>query len=365
MMKFLKKISFNSPRISGHIMTRQTGIQAYDWYIASPDGVGDDIKQRLKNFINDYIIKLYMRSPMYGLYALNYEFVNYNGANVPRPLKIYEPEAIDFEGSDIIYTEGKQKFRVYEPLQNGWLTHIYNPSYRGGILRTVGLFEILRNESIQEWASYNKRLKGILAGLIDPQKYEDTQSRLGLSDEQMAKSMDNIDFALENAGSNNWFRAHNFADIKAFQIADAQASGSFSNIINFYDTNIAIAILGQANTSELPSGGGSRAALEVLNLIRNDIIFYDMNNIQSIANDLLLQYYRRNYDPAAQESPYSFEFVYDDETEDVEANARVLETISRIPGVLLNSDELYRKIKMTKPANVPDVITLQQPTAIV
>ena len=75
--------------------------------------------------------------------------------------------------------------------------------------------------------------------------------------------------------------------------------------------DIAIAVLGQANTSELPNHGGSRAALEVLRLISKDIFYSDMVRVESIINRFLLIGYRLNYDKTAVKTPFNFRFDID------------------------------------------------------
>ena len=126
---------------------------------------------------------------------------------------------------------------------------------------------------------------------------------------------------MENLGTDNATSAINTLngiEVKLGTLADTNAAASFDLHKKALESDISIAILGQANTTELPANGGSRAALQVLNLIRQDILFSDIINIQTAIQRLLtidsyLNKQTMNID-------YKFDFIYDDVI-DTESNA--------------------------------------------
>ena len=134
------------------------------------------------------------------------------------------------------------------------------------------------------------------------------------------------------------------------ELTNSKSLDSFKEFILLLNSETAIAIIGQSNTTELPNQGGSRAALQVLNLIRNDILFADMLSLKKIINEQVLLYdYKLNYEANANESPLHFDFVFD-EAKDVETNARMLDVVTNI-GMPIKKDEAYKLLNLTVPTD--------------
>lgn len=84
------------------------------------------------------------------------------------------------------------------------------------------------------------------------------------------------------------------------KLVDAAGGASFKDFKTELEGDVAVAVRGQANTAQLPPSGGSRAALEVLNLIRRDIHHADIRLAeQSAAAQLVDRDYRINVDRRA------------------------------------------------------------------
>lgn len=356
LIEVLQKIAYFSPRISGHILTRRTAIQSYDWTFLDEDSErAKALKLKLYNFIN-YIIYNYIDAVNFGIVAFTYNYELQDKWQIPIIQQKIKPSLLDYDDQNVYqFIPNENKYYPLPPANT--LHFIYNPFVRGGILRTILIPEILRNTTLTEWANLNKLLKGIITSIIDPDKLTNAKSLMQLNNEQIEANLKNIDTAIQNADQYNMLRTLNFAEIKTQSIADAQSGNSYKLFIDALNADIAIAYLGQANTTELPNHGGSRAALNVLNLIRADILYADLLNIKTKINEWLVQFYRINFDANAIDIPIKFDFIYD-ANEDIETNARTFEYISHISSVEVDANEFYAKLGLTRPANVPDIINI-------
>lgn len=352
LMSMLMRIAQASPRIKGHILTRKTALSAYDWKITG-DEKADLMELRLKKAIAS-IINHHTDTPLFGnaLFEIKPtydEFLSAQILNIKRVLPV-QYKALNDEKFVILDDNNNVIKQIdFAITQNEYIGETDGEVSTGGVLRSIMFHEILRNTTIQEWANLNLRLKGILLGLIDVEKFVRSATLLQSDSTKTAAEFQALEDTLKSAGENNYGVMQDSLEVKLAQIADAAAGGSFATFKKELDSDISIAILGQANTSELPSNGGSRAALQVLNMIRQDIHYSDMIRVKSLIDKLILIDYRLNIMPNAQVAPYNFEWVYE-ENIDVESNARVIEILVR-SGVSLNvsKNDLYRITGIPKP----------------
>ena len=153
------------------------------------------------------------------------------------------------------------------------------------------------------------------------------------------------ELAAQNAIQHNYVVTSDFIEFKLNQIAQ-QAGSNFKDFIDLLNRDIAIAILGQANVPDLPSGSGSRAALQIQKMISADIMHADMVRIEKLVNRLLWLDYKLNFDPNASEAPYKFQFILAQE-QDIEKNAAALETLSQF--LPMKKQEAYAMVGLTPP----------------
>jgi len=359
LLELLQLISFYSPRIAGHILTRKTAIQSFSWDITDAENPErkDVIKNKLNSFINT-IIENYIISVNFGICVIDYSYLLADDMFVPDKVNVLNPINLDYDSEDIYHYNAEEK--KYETISKDNIIYfIYNKFIRGGILRTILIPEILRQNALMEWNNLNKLLKGIITSIVDPEKLSAARALLNLNEHQIKENLNNIDTAIAKAEEYNYLRTLNFAEIKTQSIADAKSGASYLQLIEALNKDIAIAYLGQANTTELPNSGGSRAALNVLNLIRNDILLADLQNIKNKINEFLLQFYKINFNPAAERSPLAFDFVFD-ENEDIETNARIFEYLARLNNVAVDTNEFYKKLNLKRPEGLEDIVVLSE-----
>lgn len=197
-------------------------------------------------------------------------------------------------------------------------------------MRSIGELEILRRDAIFEWGNYLRKLKGLIQGI---DKGADDEER------QVAAN------ALRTAIENNYLLTSDMIDFKFHNIAST-AGSSFKDFLEFINSAISVAVLGQANTTELPSKAGSRAALSVQKLITDDIMFSDVATLEKTVNSQLLAFdHIMHYGTPTPN--YRFKVILD-ETEDFEKNAIIIrEAISA--GIPLKKSEVYEKLGLTVP----------------
>ena len=103
-------------------------------------------------------------------------------------------------------------------------------------------------------ANYNKKLKGLIQAKSDEGQKEDAAA------------------ALNSFVTNGYSITDKDVEFLVNDLTSAKSLDSFRLFIDMLNTDISIAILGQTNINDLPDNGGSRAAIQVQELIRKDIL---------------------------------------------------------------------------------------------
>ncbi len=340
-----------SGRLRGHVLTRRTAITSYDWDIA-PDDKADieraqEVRARLKKTINR-ILNRHTQTPLFGALAIKLEPVDVEGKWSLRPVRIYRPDEIERTGDDlddvaILVSEGAAVKREYPDNPQTWITETDEDTFvQGGILRSLIYNEKLRLDNVQEWANANRKIKGLLIS-----KLKEFASD---ADKSVAKQ------TLSNVNTYGFGITSDAADYEFLQIITSAGSQWFSDFIKLLSDEESIAILGQANTTQLPNNGGSRAALQVLQLIRADIHYADIVRIeQTLMPQLLLADHQLNHDPAALVAPWRFALRLA-EDRDAEKEIRTIAEALQ-SGVSLKRQEVYERINYSMPADGDDILT--------
>lgn len=353
-------------RLLGHYITRTTALSSFGWDIqpisplppgrkvtpdrslSSPALAGrievTAVKERNSDAIN-FLITSHCNTPFYGASLYKLDFRNTTeGTAISVTQKILNQD-FDFDSGYIhFYSDGRYSYTLSssEAADKLFLLDVFNHDLKGGILRAIMPLEIIRFDMILENANYLRKLKGILQIINKGGASSDSQSA--------------AESAAQNAVSNNFFISDDLIELKLNEIA-GQGGQNFRDFIDMINNDMAIAVLGQANTSELPANGGSRAALQVMRLISQDIFYADMTRIENLINRFLLFDYRLNADKTALNTPYKFRFIIEEE-QDIEKNAAALEAVNRVLPV--KKEEAYRFVNFTPPAPDDDILPIKQ-----
>jgi phage gp29-like protein len=360
LMSCLQRMAESSPRVMSGIQTRQTALTAFSWELTPIiDGAADaDLEKakqarlRLRKII-DRLLMWHTDTPAFGcsLVELSWDSTPTSGSfKVPTVLKRYAPIEIERTSADPstlqILADQSAIARSPIDLTSPGMTLADTDSLfqTGGLLRPLVWFDIARNEAMQEWTSFNEKIKGIILARL-----EEWASK---ADEAAAKS------ALTNLTQNQWALTSKGVEFQFVDLVNQLGAASFKDFIAYCEDAISILLLGQANTTSLPDGGGSRAALEILNLIRADIHYSDMSRMERLINDQLLTA-DAQINLGLDESPFEFEIQLAEE-QDREKNTRII-TDAVDAGIPLKRTEVYASIGFSPPADTDEVIVKQTP----
>lgn len=362
----LQKIANNAPRVSGIMTTRKTAVTSYDWKLKPIDSKDEQksiektiaLKKNINSIINSHtdinVFGQYLSEIIYDVNSTNpftikkFALTDFQKIS-DNKVRIYSEDSTTFSDTEIIPNQTKYLFAT-----DGRLEY-------GGEFASIAKHAIYLNDILSEWNLIVKRVKGIAIGSIDADKMDNNIGALQLDYKQVVADLES---ALNGIGdTTKALQTLNSVDIKLSSLVDSSAVASLVPYKESLVADIAIALLGQSNTTELPNNGGSRAALQVLNLIRQDIIFSDINNIKKIVNDFLrIEWQLTNGNDLV---PYEFDFVFDDVT-DSEMESRKLQYIvgSGI-SFKVKSTELYEKLNYTMPDGTPEFLDLKVNNQIV
>lgn len=335
-----RALSYNA-KLFGHYNVRKSAVSSFTYSITAVDKKNqlkaDAAKLRLQQAVSK-LLDNQLKTICYGSLLAAIEVLNTPQGNRIVINKIFEPTEYDYD-DNIFYLYnpgGKQKgYTSYDgDNTNNFLFDFVEFPHRGGLLRSIMPAEILRMDMLLEEANYLRKLKGILQIV----------NKGGSQEDQAAAQQ-----AAQNVILDNFFISSDYIDLKLNQIASGQNSASFLNFRDAIDNSIAIALLGNANTSELPKYAGSRAALQVQRMISADIFYTDMNRAENLINKLLLIDFKLNYNVNAELNDLPWRFTFNlAEEQDIEKNAAAISELRRADIPLLKS-EIYSKIGFTAP----------------
>lgn len=339
----LKRSLSINPRLIGHYITRSSAISSFGWSIidkANPKQKHDDVLNRVSGAVQT-IIDNQIKTVFFGALLIHLKTTNTVDGNCLAVDRIYESTEFDYDESNVYLLRNPddyadvQRYTQSFPIA-GTVDYLFdsiqNYPFRGGLLRSIMPAELLRYSILLENANYLRKLKGILqiinnGGTAEDQKAAEDAARTAVRNNYVVTD-DTIGFQLNAITSS--------------------AGGSFKDFNEVINRDIAIAILGQANTTELPQNGGSRAALQIQRMISADIFYSDMCRTENLVNKLLLIDYRLNQNPNAQQSDLPYKFAVNlSEEQDLEKNANVLSIISGFMPVL--KSEAYGFLGFTAP----------------
>jgi len=338
--KHLRNFTIMNPRIRGHINMRQTAITSWGWQIESLNNQDTtEISARLYQSI-DLILRAICDFALFGklLINLNWQYDPQLSLWTPIAKKI-PPENYEILNDGSFALRNGKNLIIIPNDSMDYIGLIDDEGKIGGIMRAVGTMEIIRNQMTLEWANYNLKLKGIIQGI---DKGTDEQERA------------TAEQALQTAIQHNYLLTSDLIDFNFHQITANGAGQSFKDLLEYLNNSIAIAILGQANTVELPKATGSRAALQVMATISADIMWADIELATRTINDKLLKFDYFKNTGQTNTVPYKFE-ISSVEPEDAESNIIVIRE-ALAAGIPLSRDEIYQKIGFNPPREGGDII---------
>jgi len=322
---------------------RKAGITSFSWKIVSQDGTQQEkaaeIQSRLKLSINRILEYAWERS-LIGILAMEFSWQYESGAWIPQYSRKWTADNLNWDANPENieeYLENGNKRKIFASARENYILAV-DGDVPGGSLRRLVLNRTIQSEMLREWANYNALIKGLVAITVND-----------VGDEKEVSSAAD---AVRTAFARNYAVVGDGTELDFKDMVSSNGATSFSDLIDRLDKRCSKVILGQANTSELPNSGGSRAALTVQKMITTDILLDDMLKCESLINDQLLKYYWIK-NTGSSVCPFDFKIEWQEEI-DPESRIAVVDTMLRnkIP---VRADEIYAATGYTKPDNAPDV----------
>lgn len=353
LMFYLQEMSEADGIIRNLIRIRRVGVNSFSWQIIAGDKKDTEAAAqatiRCRKMIKA-LLKYHPDTPMYGAMAVKYGYEQKKDVNgkgfKPKFIKRYKPVELERDEDPeqiTIWEDGdeKKKFRIEPDQLDNWILDADESIKPGGILRSILIRAILAKDNEVEWSNYNSLIKGIMQAIV--------------GDMTSAEDVEAAQEVLQNAINRKYVITDGMTQFELKELVSSMGGDSYDKFLKRMEAIFAKTLIGNANTTELPAYGGSRAALWVLKTISADIIYEDINRCQDMINDQLLQSdYRMNYGTDKGECPWKFSFVIPEEI-DLEKRVAVIEGCKRA-GIPLKTDEVYNTIEFTKPEAVEDVM---------
>lgn len=335
-----------NPRIRSHFNVRTTAVSSFGWtiqYPENPDGAVE-VKNRVNTAIQT-VLKHHATTPFWGALGFTASAVVTPLGNSLTLTKI--PNGRILPKGDLAQLADENtppRLTDIDPNSNDYLVDVGSSS----ILADIALTEFYRQQAMAENYHYIKVLKGIVQ-LINKEPVQ--------SDEEKQKTNE----AMGNAQKAQFVTSGEELEIKVNELTKAN-SQAFADFIERSNHDIAIACLGQANTTEI-GANGSRSALQVLKMISADIHFTDMLRVQELINRLLLIDYRLNSDATAMTAPYFFEWNWEEE-QNFKDNAIYIGDALQT-GLPFRTAEIYSKLGLSQPEEGEETIKIDTGQTVV
>lgn len=330
LFELLHKIPDINMRIAGHELTRNTVLSSFDNAIVANDEASETIAAEAYLRLSPIIDELSTKHASAHIYGHQVHELAWKRIGDQWFAEITEPDFREWEcyKGKFFKTEGSQKTLI-EKGEKYLLNATANGRTNGGIMRGALLTEILRLDAVKEQSNFIKKVKGILQII----------NKGGDGEEAAA-----AETAAKTAINDGYLITSDLIEFKLNQIVSGLTP--FKEVVDGFKTDIAIGFLGQANTTELPNSGGSRAALNVLSLIAADIAFNDIRHFSRFINTQLLKYdfvLHHGDNPV----PYKFKILVD-ENIDRESGASAANSMLET-GLPFEESEIYGVMGMTPP----------------
>lgn len=359
LMAILSRIMEVSPRLRGLALTRRVAVTSFDWSLVPTDPDNGELameaEQRCRHTINR-ILNRHAQTPLFGAMAVQLTWDLMDGRHHPKVLKRFHPTEIIRWGDDrsevcVLEGDTNRPTRInasIAPDRQNWILDYDEDSVAdGGILRSLIFHEILRDESLQEWANFNRKIKGLILG----------KHREHAGDEEIDQAVE----TLKGLTQHNFSISSDAVTFEFVKLVDQLGAHSFSDFKKTLETDESIAIVGQANTTELPNNGGSRAALQILQMISADIHYADLQRCEEMINGQLLLFdYQLNVDQSAIVLPYRFRFNMAEERDAEKAARTVREALDA--GISLRKSEVYEQLGYSVPSDGDEVFAGRTPS---
>jgi phage gp29-like protein len=354
LLSILSRLPQADMRIAGLMQTRTLAVTGYPFDILPADSenakaveIAIKTKDRLiRSGLHHYFGPL-LSSVFFGTSALKQEWQNIGKETIAKfsiipcvELMSKNNTVVRIKDQDIIATEEmapEEQFIVlrYNPFES------VDPNYIGGLLRLALWLAHIKNFNWQDWGKFNE---------LFAQPLRWAQWKRGASDEDKAVAKQ----AAEQIGTDAWAAVSEDVKLEFIEATRAGSIQAYKDLLHAVNDEMSILFLGQTLTTELAGNTGSKAAAQIHNLVRNDIMWSDLQTIERTVNEQYIAVdYKLNYGEDVTLRP-SFRFNTD-EVVDYEKNARIISE-ARAADIPLVRNEVYQKLGFNIPEEGDKII---------
>jgi phage gp29-like protein len=355
LMSFLQRLPQADQRFMGLIQTRKLAVLGFPYRIKFPEDVPvneaekkklAEIRERFRASKIRKAQATLMNGIIFGMAAarLTWDwhpvYKNYVKAITHLDLTDLDYNLEDSMLLDEIETNSTTNAATRKPLDTDIHLFIrHNPlegianDFPGSIARTNMIYVLLKYWDKFNWAQANEKFSdALIVALYDGKaKNEDIEK---------------VKTGLQELGTDGKAAFSNDIEIKFLEAVRNGIADMHEKFINDVDKNMSISVLGQDLTTASQKAG-SFAQAKVQNYVREDYLFADILELDSVMTDQYLKKdYQLNYGEPRDAYPV-YETVVE-EAVDYESNARIISELkaTKIP---LKQDEVYEKTGFTKP----------------
>jgi hypothetical protein len=224
-----------------------------------------------------------------------------------------------YRGFRVLTQEGAEEIPKRGP---DWLLYTpfgYQRGWTWGLIKALAIIWMARQWAIRDWSRYSEIYGQPIKGLKVPQEWDEAEKKRALNEIAGLASDSTVMLPQDKAG-------YGFA----LELIEAQGKGQdvFEKLIAKADTAIAVRIIGQNLTTEISGSSGSRAAAQVHDRIRGDVLKSDAETLSTAIHDqLLLDWVEMNYGHEARDlCPWPHWSV--EPPDDKKGNAEALQSLS-------------------------------------
>ncbi len=355
LMSWLARLPQVDQHFLGLIETRKLALLGFDYRIDMMEGLTpkEPDKKRIAEMTARFrksnmpsVFNAIMNGRLFGMGAIRLLWQNTSSyKSIVTQKTIIDLTELDYDkenAGDLVMLETNQATGQYTISKLDPKAHIivrYNPldgidnNFIGSVAPTNMIYFRLKYDDTFHWAKAND-------------KFGDPTIWLEYMEGTDPKDVAKLEKSLEQLSQAS--RAAFPSNIKMHMLEAARSSiaDMHQKFIEVIKTEMSISVLGQTLTTEI-GNIGSKAAAQVHNFVRQDILWGDIIFFQNILTD---QYIARDFGNnygSTEECPYVFRFNTD-EIGDAEVNSRVAQNLIDM-GADIREDELYRRTGFTAP----------------
>lgn len=348
LLSILARIVEADLRIQALMQTRTLAVIGYPYFIKPADpknqkavDIASQTLERFKKAKIHHRFGVLLNALFFGVAAVKLQWNNVGGETIATSSIIPSTELVVRDDVTYRITDtAKYATTVLAPAEQHIVVsynplEAINPKHVGGLLRNAMWLALMKNFNWQDWGKFNETYGS-------PFRWASWAAGAGPDDKAAALK------AAEQIGTDAYAAVPDTVKMNFIEAVRSGSIAAYENFLQNVNDEYSIRILGQTLTTELAGNTGSKAAAVVHNVVRQDLMWNDLQLIERAVNE---QYIAVDFDlnegkDVSLRPTFGFETK---EKEDTVANAQVI-TEARAAQIPLVQEEVYEKLGFRVPA---------------